>query len=93
MGLLLRRTHVAHVLGVAGAVCSRGQMPAEEAAERLRGMLERNQRELSWHVARANGLLAKWAAQVGRREPRYRVPCVDCCPLEGGALHGTCLCG
>ncbi|CAB1114578.1 unnamed protein product [Ectocarpus sp. CCAP 1310/34] len=52
------------------AAGSQLEIHAEEAAERLRGMLKRNQRELSWHVARANGLLAKWAAQAAAEERR-----------------------
>ncbi|CBJ33383.1 conserved unknown protein [Ectocarpus siliculosus] len=55
---------------VEAAAGNQPEIHAEEAAERLRGMLERNQRELSWHVARANGLLAKWAAQAAAEERR-----------------------
>lgn len=40
------------------------QIHPEEAAESLRRLLEKNQRELRWHVSKANDLLAKWAAQV-----------------------------
>ena len=56
------------------------QIHPEEAADRLRALLDKNQRELRRHVVNANGLLAKWAAQVG----------VDACHREGGvSFHLT----
>ncbi|CAM9646182.1 unnamed protein product [Scytosiphon promiscuus] len=46
------------------------EMRADEVADGLRRTLDRNQRELGWHAARANGLLSKWAAQVSKEERR-----------------------
>ncbi len=73
------------------------QIHPEEAADSLRRLLAKNQRELRWHVSKANGLLATWAAQVrsGRRRVvhswrgnRKGKTLVACCHL--GLNEGDC---
>ncbi|CAM9598618.1 unnamed protein product [Pylaiella littoralis] len=54
----------------AAAAGNHPEIHPEEAADRLSRMIEKNQRELRWHITKANGLLMKWASQASTEERR-----------------------
>eukprot|EP00903_Cladosiphon_okamuranus_P022209 g20424.t1 len=61
----------------------------EEAADRLRALLETNQRELRRQVANANGLLAKWAVQASAEERRLEARLSEMREAQRSMLSGV----